>query len=100
MSLTKFEWSDYPCAPGNSEMAITYAKMHIPTKCNLYSFTFFWKARNGGKFADRSRTKWITKSGDSIYLFDPTLSQHIWWNNTIRIDELNQNKMCEQRNNS
>lgn len=97
VSLTKFEWSDYPIAPGNFEGANAYAKMHIPTKCNLYSLTFFWKTRNGGKFAGRRRVRWITKAGDSIYMFDPTLSQDLWWNNAYHINEMTQNNKCEKR---
>ncbi|CAI5732466.1 unnamed protein product [Peronospora destructor] len=72
--LSKFKWIDSPFQQGNGEDAFKYAVNHVPTKYNLYSYLFFWRARNGGGWCDRHPGgKLVSHDGKSIYLkYPPT----------------------------
>ncbi|KAF4315463.1 hypothetical protein BBO99_00003902 [Phytophthora kernoviae] len=72
-SLSKFNWIDYPFQNGGDDDAFTYVVDHVPTKCNLYSYFCFWRARNGGGFCDRHPGgKAVSRDGKSIFLKYPS----------------------------
>ncbi|ETI36325.1 hypothetical protein, variant [Phytophthora nicotianae CJ01A1] len=71
--LSKFNWIDYPFQQGDNEDAFHYVVDHVPTKCNLYSYFCFWRARNGGGWCDRHPGgKTISRDGKSIYVKYPS----------------------------
>ncbi|KAG3106753.1 hypothetical protein PI124_g3031 [Phytophthora idaei] len=71
--LSKFNWIDYPFQQGDSEDAFHYVVDHVPTKCNLYSYFCFWRARNGGGWCDRHPGgKTVSRDGKSIYVKYPS----------------------------
>ncbi|KAL7686532.1 hypothetical protein Plhal304r1_c026g0087311 [Plasmopara halstedii] len=68
-TLSKFDWIDYPFQQGDDGDAFHYVVDHVPTKCNLYSYCLFWRARNGGGWCDRHPgVKMIPRDGKSIYV--------------------------------
>ncbi|CAI5733475.1 unnamed protein product [Hyaloperonospora brassicae] len=67
--LSKFNWIDYPFQQGQEDDVLRYVVDHVPTKCNLYSYACFWRARNGGGMCDRHPGgSSISRDGKSIYL--------------------------------
>ncbi|KAG1707267.1 hypothetical protein DVH05_026461 [Phytophthora capsici] len=71
--LSKFNWIDYPFQQGDGDDAFHYVVDHVPTKCNLYSYFCFWRARNGGGCCDRHPGgKTVSRDGKSIYVKYPS----------------------------
>ncbi|GMF65636.1 unnamed protein product [Phytophthora lilii] len=71
--LSKFNWIDYPFQQGDGDDAFRYVVEHVPTKCNLYSYFCFWRARNGGGWCDRHPGgKSVSRDGKSIYVKYPS----------------------------
>lgn len=71
--LSKFNWIDYPFQQGDGDDAFRYVVGHVPTKCNLYSYFCFWRARNGGGWCDRHPGgKSVSRDGKSIYVKYPS----------------------------